>query len=98
MKLEEILKNDMIDETNPFAFSRLEAVLEERQRQLIPKKFAAATRLALCLVVAIIATNAYIVFSTQKNNINQQEAYQKFMSDNYYDVLADYYPQELFNK
>ncbi|MDR1847656.1 MAG: hypothetical protein LBR17_06015 [Bacteroidales bacterium] len=98
MNVEEILMKDKITETNPYSFARLEAKIEEKSRQYLPKKFSLAVRLAFCAVVLSLGANAYVVLSqdnSTKQTTEHDLAYQKFMSDNYYDVLANYYPEEL---
>ncbi|MDR1724864.1 MAG: hypothetical protein LBR28_00515 [Bacteroidales bacterium] len=102
MKVEDILKKDRLTEVNPFGFMRLQAALEEREKQYIPKRFAIVAKISLCLIAFAIITNAYelIIFNKSQKTViaEQKDSYEKFMSENYYDILTKYYPQELFNK
>ncbi|MDR0790199.1 MAG: hypothetical protein LBO06_05350 [Bacteroidales bacterium] len=99
MKIEEMLMKDRIEEANPYSFARLEAKIDANRKQYLPKSFGVAVRLAFCAVVLLLGANAYVVFSQTsqiRETAQRDSSYEKFMSDNYYDVLANYYPEELF--
>jgi hypothetical protein len=92
MKIEEILANDRIQETNPYSFQILMTKLDNAHPQYLPHGFSFFIKVVTCFAVLLLIMNLYTVFSHQKQE--RETAYQKavfdeFLSHNYYDVVTN---------
>lgn len=86
--MEELFKKDIIKEVNPYLFSKIQnKILEEKS--IYSKRTNLALRYGLVVLGGIILMNIFMIFSPKQEKYDNNIAYQRFVQENYFDVLAN---------
>ncbi len=90
--MEDLLKKDIIKEMNPYLFQKIQMRIEEKESKSLPNWFSYSLRYSLYVLGGLILLNAYTIFTNPTQEADQQDiAYEKFLEDNYFDILVEGY-------
>jgi hypothetical protein len=95
MKIENLIEKDKQKQVNPFAFTRLEARLNEKSKANNFVLLHSLQILSLLLVFAFSFNSFYLTNKEEKVSL-QQESFEQFAEENCFDILVNYYPTILF--
>lgn len=87
--MEHILKKDIIKEVNPYLFQKIQSKIQDGEGDRFSTKSIFVLRYALIVLGALILFNIYTIFNFNTRPYNQDIAYEKFIQENYFDVLAN---------
>ena len=96
--LEDFIAKDRVQTTNKDMFETICALAEKRKRENTPKGLSVVVAVLCCIVVTLSVFNVFATYdeTTAQTALQQEsEEFQVFAQDNYFDILSDYYPEEL---
>lgn len=96
--LEEFIAKDRVQTTNRDMFETICILAEKRKRENTPKGLSVVVAVLCCIGVTIGLFNVFTSYNntTAQTALQQEsEEFQTFAKDNYFDILSDYYPEEL---
>ena len=101
MKMENMdgfIQKDMQRQTNASLYSDIMFEIERRESLFLPSGFTKCL-LACCIVLLFsVAVNLSDLFSGNRDGFvadEQTEAFEQFAQENYFDILSDYYPEQI---
>ncbi len=99
--IEEFIKSDNFKTLSEDSFENLFQKAEREKGSRGPKGFA--TSLGVCCLIAIVTLVANILIQNNSTELlaqeNQEEMlFNSFAQENYFDILSDYYPEELLSQ
>lgn len=99
--LEDFIAKDRVQTTNKDMFETICALAEKRKRENTPKGLSVVVAVLCCIVVTLSVFNVFATYdkTTDQTALQQEsEEFQVFAQDNYFDILSDYYPEELIQE
>ena len=99
--LEDFIAKDRVQTTNKDMFETICALAEKRKRENTPKGLSVVVAVLCCIVVTLSVFNVFATYdkTTAQTALHQEsEEFQVFAQDNYFDILSDYYPEELIQE
>ena len=99
--LEDFIAKDRVQITNKDMFETICALAEKRKRENTPKGLSVVVAVLCCIVVTLSVFNVFATYdkTTVQTALQQEsEEFQVFAQDNYFDILSDYYPEELIQE
>lgn len=99
--LEDFIAKDRVQITNKDMFETICALAEKRKRENTPKGLSVVVAVMCCIVVTLGLFNVVSSYdkTTAQTALQQEsEEFQVFAQDNYFDILSDYYPEELIQE
>ena len=99
--LEDFIAKDRVQTTNKDMFETICALAEKRKRENTPKGLSVVVAVLCCIVVTLSVLNVFATYdkTTAQTALQQEsEEFQVFAQDNYFDILSDYYPEELIQE
>ena len=99
--LEDFIAKDRVQTTNKDMFETICALVEKRKRENTPKGLSVVVAVLCCIVVTLSVFNVFATYdkTTSQTALQQEsEEFQVFAQDNYFDILSDYYPEELIQE
>ncbi|MDD3667809.1 MAG: hypothetical protein WCX10_04010 [Bacteroidales bacterium] len=94
--MEDLLIKDKIKEANPYLFQKIQ--MRIAKKDLLPKWAYKSINVGFAFLILFMTLN--ILSFTKTDYVSKeisQKTYDKFMEDNYFDILVNYYPSELLN-
>lgn len=91
----DLLKKDIVGEVNPYLFQKIQTKINDRQRGNIPAWSVVTLKYGLAALALLMVFNVYSIFSPKEDSQKQEIAYNKFVEDNYFDVLASTFGSEV---
>ena len=95
MKIEDLIEKDKQKQVNPFAFTRLQARLNEKNKTSNFLLLHSLQILSILLVFAFSINSFYQVNKEEELSV-QKESFEQFAEENCFDILVNYYPAILF--
>lgn len=97
-KMENLLIKDKVKEANPYLFQKIQMRIAKKNLFVLPKWAYKSINLSFAFIILLMVLN---ISSFTKNDNGYKEisksTYDKFVEDNYFDILVNYYPSELLN-
>lgn len=95
--LEEFIAKDRIEVDNKNMFDSVCKRIDEEQESKLPIVTSIGLKLCCCLIVLVSLFNMFGMKSHDdiQTAQNDNTEYQIFAQENYFDILSDYYPEEL---
>jgi len=95
MKIEQLIEKDKQKQVNPFAFTRLQGRLQEKNNS--SNNVFLLHSLQIISLVLVFAFSFNLFFQTKNQDATIQEnGFEQFAEENYFDILTNYYPTILF--
>ncbi len=100
-EMEEFIEKDKLDSAKGDMFERICQRAEQRKASQMPK--GVIMSLSLCCVIAALTLFANIFVQNNQGELladqmQQEENFKAFAQENYFDILSDYYPEELLEQ
>ncbi len=95
--LEEFIAKDRIQTDNKDMFESICKRIDREQESKLPIAISVGLQLSCCLIVLISIFNMFDRKSYDELQTAQSDnmEYQIFAQENYFDILSNYYPEEL---
>ncbi len=95
MKIEDLIEKDKQKQVNPFAFTRLQAKLQEKNNT--STNFVLLHSLQIISLLLVFAFSVNLFTQSENQEIYSKEAtFEQFAEENCFDILTNYYPTILF--
>lgn len=96
--MEDLLIKDRVKETNPYLFQKIQMRIAKKNLFVLPNWAYKSMNFSFAILLLLMTLN--ISYFTKADNASKEMAqinYDKFVEDNYFDILVNYYPSELLN-
>lgn len=100
-KIEDIIVKDRITASNQEMFDSICRRIEKEQQNKLPNALGVGMKLCCCLIALLSVLNFVLFASVDKVQTSERfndEEYHAFAKENYFDILSDYYPEELLKE